>query len=69
LAVSKQDAQKFDGERFYLRELSDLEFRKLYQIKISNTFVDMENLSNSEEIIRVWENITTSANDSLGLMN
>ena len=32
-------------------------------------FVDMENLSDSEEIIRVWENITTSANDSLGLIN
>ena len=68
-AVSKQAAQKFDGERFYLRMLSDLEFRKQYQIKISNTFVDMENLSDNEEIIRVWENITTPANDSLGLMN
>jgi len=29
----------------------------------------MKNLSDSEEIITVWENITTTANDSLGLMN
>jgi hypothetical protein len=33
LAVSKQEAQKFDEERFYLRKLSDLQFRK-HQIKI-----------------------------------
>jgi len=25
LAVSKQTAQKFDGERFYLRQLNELE--------------------------------------------
>jgi len=34
LAVSKQAAQKFDVERFNLRNLSDLEVRKEYQIKI-----------------------------------
>jgi hypothetical protein len=28
LAVSKQAAQKFDGERFNLRKLNDLEARK-----------------------------------------
>jgi len=27
----------------------------------------MENLSDSEEIIKVWENISTPATDSLGL--
>jgi len=34
LAVSKQAAQKFDGERFNLRKLNELEIRKEYQIKI-----------------------------------
>jgi hypothetical protein len=28
LAVRKQEAQKFDGERFHLRELNELEVRK-----------------------------------------
>jgi len=28
LAVSKQAAQKFDGERFNLRKLNELEIRK-----------------------------------------
>jgi hypothetical protein len=33
--VSKQVAQKFDVERFNLRKLSEPEFGKQYQIKIS----------------------------------
>jgi len=32
LAVSKQAAQNFDGERFNLRKLNELEVRKSYQI-------------------------------------
>jgi len=67
LAVSKQPAQEFGGEIFCIRKLSDSQFRKRYQIKISKSFVDMENLSDSEEIIRAWENITFSANVSLVL--
>jgi len=34
LAVSKQAAQSFDGERFNLRKLNELEVRKQYQIEI-----------------------------------
>jgi hypothetical protein len=34
LAVRKQAAQKFDGERFNLRKLNDLEVWKQYQIDI-----------------------------------
>jgi len=34
LAVTKQPTQKFDGEIFCLRKLSDSQFRKRYQIKI-----------------------------------
>jgi len=38
LAVSQQAAKKFDVNIFNLRKLSELEFRKQYQIKISNRF-------------------------------
>ena len=38
LAVSKQTAQKLDGERFNLRKLKDLEVKKQYQIEITNRF-------------------------------
>jgi len=41
LAVSKQETQKFDVERFNLRKLNELEFRKQYQIKISNRFLQL----------------------------
>jgi hypothetical protein len=71
LAVSKQAAQKFNWERFYLRKLNELEVRKQSQIKISNRFAGLENLSDNGEINRTWgnigENIKTSAKNSLGL--
>ena len=57
LAVSKQAAQKCDGERFNFRKLNELEFRKHYQIEISNRFAALEHLSDSEDINRAWENI------------
>jgi hypothetical protein len=47
LAVSKHALQKFNGERFNLRKLNDLEVRKQYQIEISNRFGTLENLSDS----------------------
>ena len=71
LAVSKQEAQRFDGERFNLRTLNELEVRKRYQIEITNRFAALENLSDDEDINRVWENIKenirTSATESLGV--
>ena len=71
MAVSKQAAQNFDGERYNGRKLSELEVRKQYQIKISNRFAAIKNLNDSKEIYRVWdninENIKTSAKRSLGL--
>jgi len=71
LAVSKQAAQKLDGERFNLRKPNELEVRKEYQIEISNRFAALENLSDSKDINRAWENFKennkTSAKESLGL--
>ena len=42
---------------FNLRKLNELEVRKQYQIEIANRFAALENLSDSEDINRVWESI------------
>jgi hypothetical protein len=72
LAVRKQAAQNFDGVRFNLRKLNDLEVRKQYQIEITNRFAALENVNGDEDINRAWEsikeNIKTSATESLGSM-
>jgi hypothetical protein len=52
LAVSKQAERKFDGQRFKLRNLNELEFRKQYQIEITNRFAALENLSDGEDVNR-----------------
>ena len=71
LAVTKQAAQKFDGERFNLRKLNELEVMKQYHIEITNRFAALENLRDGEDINRAWENIKdnikTSAKESLDL--
>ena len=71
LAVSKQAAQKFGGQRFNLRKLNELEVMKQYKIEITNRFAALKNLCNDKDINRAWENIKgnikTSAKGSLGL--
>ena len=71
LTVHKQAALKFEGERFNLRKLKELEVKEKYQIEITDRFAALENLSDSEDINRAWENIKenikTSAKESLGL--
>jgi len=71
LTVSKQAAQRFDGERFNLRKLNELEIRKKYQIEITNRFESLQNLNDDEDINRAWENIKenieASAKESLSL--
>jgi len=56
LVVSKQAAQRFDGERFNLRKLNELEVRKNYQTEITNRLAALENLSDDENINGAWEN-------------
>ena len=72
LAVSNQAAQKFDGERFNLRKLNELEVKEKYQIEITNRFAALENLIVDKNVNRAWENIKenikTSAKESLGLL-
>jgi hypothetical protein len=71
LTVSKLAAKKFDVKQFNLRKLSKQEVRKQYQIKNSNSFAAFENLNDSDDINRAWENIKgnikTSTKDSLDL--
>jgi hypothetical protein len=58
-------------ERYNLKKTSDLEFRKQYQMKISNKFAVLENLNDNEDINLVLENIKqiiqTSNKCSLGI--
>ena len=71
LAVGKQAAQRFDRQRFNLRNLNEPEVREQYQIEITNRFAALENLNDDEDVNRTWENIKeniqTSAKESLGL--
>ena len=57
LAVSKQETQKLDWERFNLRKLKDLEVKKQYQIEITNRIVALGNIRDNGDINRAWENI------------
>jgi hypothetical protein len=57
LAVHEQAAQKFEGERFNLRKLKELEVKEKYQNEITNSFAALENLNVDEDVNRVWENI------------
>jgi len=65
LAINKQEAQKLDGERFNLRKLNELEDSKQYQLEISNRFAALENVSDSEDINRAWENIKENIKTSV----
>jgi hypothetical protein len=47
LVVSKQEAQKFEVQRFNYWKLSELEVRKQYQIKNSNRSAVLKNLNDS----------------------
>ena len=58
-------AQKLDGERFNIRKLNQLEVREKYQIKITKSFADLENLNDGEDINSVWENIKENAKPQL----
>jgi len=71
LAVRKQAAQKFDGERYNMRKLNDLGVKDKYQIKIRIRFAALETLNGVENVNRAWENvkenIKTSARENQSL--
>jgi len=49
-AVCKQEAQKFDVERFNFRKISEMGVRKQYKMKISNRFAALDNLNDCKDI-------------------
>ena len=58
-------------ERFNVKKLSEFEVRKQYQVKISKRSAALENLNDSQNINRAWENIKeknkTRAKESIGV--
>ena len=68
---SDDSKDSFDVPMFNLRKVSELEVRKQYRIDISYSFATLENLNDSEDINRAWENspknIKTSAKKGLCL--
>jgi hypothetical protein len=57
LAVSKQVAQKVDTERFNVKKLNEQNVKEQYQVTIRNRFTALENLEDSGDINRAWNNI------------
>jgi hypothetical protein len=57
LALSKQEALKYNVQRFNLRKLSELEVMKKYRVKVAKRFVALENLYDREDTNGAWENI------------
>ena len=47
-----------------LRKLNELEARQEYKIKISNRFAALENLNDSDDINRAWNNIKENTKTS-----
>jgi hypothetical protein len=70
LAVSKQAAQKIDMERFNLKKLNEGVVKEQYQVTIRSRFAALENLEDSGDINRAWDNIRENikflAQESLG---
>jgi hypothetical protein len=70
LAVSKRAAQKVDTERFNVKKLNEGDVKEQYQVTGRNNYAALENLEDSGNINRAWdnirENIKTSAQESLG---
>jgi hypothetical protein len=48
--VGIQAAPSFDGEKFNLKKLNELEVWKQYEVEITNKFAALENLSDDEDI-------------------
>jgi hypothetical protein len=70
LAVSKRAAQKVDTGRYNVKKINEGGVKEQYQVTIRNMFAGLENLQDSGDIKRAWENIRQnikiSAQESLG---
>jgi uncharacterized FlaG/YvyC family protein len=70
LAVSKRAAEKIDMERFIVKKLNEGDVKEQYQVTIRKNSAALENLEDSGDINRAWdnirENVKTSIQESLG---
>jgi hypothetical protein len=57
LAVSKRAAQEVDTERFNVKKLNEGDVKEQYQVTIRNKFAALENLEESVDNNREWDNI------------
>jgi glycine betaine/choline ABC-type transport system substrate-binding protein len=57
LAVSKRAAQETDTERFNVKKVNEGDVEEEYQVTIRNKFAALENLEDSGDINRAWDNI------------
>jgi hypothetical protein len=70
LAVSKRTAQKTDTGRSNVKKLNEVDVKEQYQVTIRNKFAALENLQDSSDVNRAWDNIRedtkVSAQEGLG---
>jgi hypothetical protein len=70
--VSERAARKVDTERFNVKKLDEGDVKEQYQVTLRNKFPALENLEDSGDINRAWdnirENINISAQESLRLL-
>jgi hypothetical protein len=64
LAVSKRAAQKIDTERFNVKNLNKRDVKEQYQVTIRNKFAALENVEDSGDVSRAWDNIRESIKTS-----
>jgi uncharacterized FlaG/YvyC family protein len=68
--VSKRAARKVDTEILNVKELNEEDVKEQYQVTIRNKFAALQNLEDSGDINRAWDNIRqnikTSAQERLG---
>jgi lipopolysaccharide export system protein LptC len=57
LAVSKRAPQKIDTERFNVKKLNQRDVKEQCQVTIRHKTAALENLEDSGDINRAWDNI------------
>jgi hypothetical protein len=58
LSVNKGATKTFNKRTYNLKSLKEMTALEQYRLKLPNSFAPLQNLNNSTDIIRSWENIT-----------
>jgi hypothetical protein len=65
LLINMHEKWKFDKWYLYFKKLHDMQVREKYKVTISNGFAALENLDESEDISRPWNNTRHSTQSHL----